>query len=74
MRSHVYFTQFHKNGSSGLIKQVYYLLPECYYNVWTPMWEAGANSFSDPEAVRKAGEDAQVLRTLNTFNYTVKPL
>ena len=38
------------------------------------MWEAGANSFSDPEAVRKAGEDAQVLRTLKSFDYTVKPL
>ena len=22
-RNHVYFTQFHKNGPSGLIKQVY---------------------------------------------------
>ena len=22
-RNHVYFTQFHKNGTSGLIKQVY---------------------------------------------------
>ena len=38
------------------------------------MWEAGANSFSDPEAVRKAGEDAQVLRTLKIFDYTVKPI
>ncbi|CAG2255843.1 unnamed protein product [Mytilus edulis] len=30
-------------------------------NVWTPMWEAGANSFSDPEAAKKAGADAQLI-------------
>lgn len=37
------------------------------------MWEAGANSFSDPEAAKKAGADAQVniyswLRKIDSFD------
>lgn len=36
-------------------------------NVWTPMWEAGSKSFSDPEAARKAGENAQLLGRYGTI-------
>ncbi|XP_063400909.1 17-beta-hydroxysteroid dehydrogenase 14-like [Mytilus trossulus] len=36
-------------------------------NVWTPMWEAGANSFSDPEAAKKAGADAQLIGRYGTL-------
>lgn len=36
-------------------------------NVWTPMWEAGANSFSDPAAAKQAGADAQLIGRYGTL-------
>ena len=41
-------------------------------NIWTPLWEAGANSSANPEAMIKGGRDAQVkwqkTRTINLIS------
>jgi len=36
-------------------------------NVWTPLWESGANATEDPEKVVQGGKDAQLLGRMGTI-------
>jgi len=41
-------------------------------NVWTPMWAAGIVGAADPQAVRRAGDEAQLLGRMGTIEESGK--
>ena len=36
-------------------------------NIWTPMWDQGAQATSDPEATIEGGKDAQLIGRMGTI-------
>ena len=40
-------------------------------NVWTPLWEDGAKSAENPEAVIQAGKDAQVCKRFQLISMSL---